>query len=132
MRTIGEVMRTELVEVFPHQTLREVHTLLIERAISGAPVVEKDGVLIGVISQTTMNNHLTRLQGKATDLVDDVMTPYAFSVRPHDKLEEILEIMVRNRIHRVVVTDASMRPVGIVTSLDLVEEFYNDLISSPS
>ena len=47
----ADVMTTDVITVDPNATVQSVATLLPERGISGAPVVDSDGRLVGVISE---------------------------------------------------------------------------------
>ena len=50
-RTIADIMATELVTFYPNQDIHHaIHTLL-EKRISGAPVVDDSGKLIGILSR---------------------------------------------------------------------------------
>ena len=51
MMTVGDVMTRSVVSVRSWTPLKEVAQLLIERRISGVPVVDDDGVLLGVVSE---------------------------------------------------------------------------------
>jgi CBS domain-containing protein len=46
----GEVMQTDVISVSPHASLIEVHRLFLEEEISGAPVIDDEGTVLGVIS----------------------------------------------------------------------------------
>jgi CBS domain-containing protein len=51
MMTVGDVMTRSVVSVRAWTPLKEVARLLIERRISGVPVVDDDGALLGVVSE---------------------------------------------------------------------------------
>jgi CBS domain-containing protein len=55
--------------------------------------------------------------------VEDLMTPDPACVGVDTPVTEIARLMAERRIHRVIVTDRVGIPVGIVTSLDLLEVF---------
>jgi predicted transcriptional regulator len=120
-------MRTPLISVGCKRTLREVLGLFEEHKISGAPIVGDDSVLQGVISQTSVNNYLSRLNGSLDDCVEEAMTPYAFTIFPHTPLLEVLETLVSTGIHRIIVIDDTRKPIGIITSLDLVQDYLEFL-----
>jgi CBS domain-containing protein len=46
----GELMQTDVISVAPDASLIEVHRLLLEEEISGAPVIDEEGTVLGVIS----------------------------------------------------------------------------------
>lgn len=126
-------------------TLPELKTFLLEHGISGAPVVDASGKLVGVVSSTDLlrsddtrestdgsyfatsldrplgEEELSTLfvEGSTTEVVGDVMTPVVFQAHAETPVDEAADTMVRGRIHRIVVTEND-EVVGIVTALDLV------------
>lgn len=133
-------------------SLDELMGFLTEHAISGAPVLDGEKT-VGVVSSTDLvRNHLaSRLalpettellaqaaaSGIAADelfglrfeqdsglRVRDIMTPLVYDVSVDTTAREIADIMVRGRIHRVVVTHRG-KPVGIVSALDVLRYFQD-------
>ena len=126
MRTVGDVMRTPVTGLSPRQTLHQVFQLFEQRMISGAPVLEEDGGVLGVLSRTDIAAFLIR-GGSTEALVEEIMTPVVFKALADDPITKPLQTMVEMRIHRLVVVDQQNRAVGIVTSLDLMEELLKML-----
>jgi len=50
-RTVADIMATELVTVGPDTNIHEAIRILLDRRISGAPVVDADGALVGMLSK---------------------------------------------------------------------------------
>jgi CBS domain-containing protein len=147
--TAKDVMNTEVLTVRVDLTVRELAAFLLENQISGAPVIDHDGRLVGVVSMTDvaqgdmerprlvddrsspslavrgweerMNlEDIRPLHIESDDLlVRDIMTPTLYTVPEETPVARIARTMVAGRIHRVLVTRGG-RAVGIVTSLDLV------------
>jgi CBS domain-containing protein len=92
--------------------------------ISGLPIVDWDGVLVGVLTQTDL------LHARADDAtwaswanltVRDLMTSPALSVTADVVLEDAARFMDSHRIHRLVVTSADGEtPIGVLSVSDLV------------
>jgi CBS domain-containing protein len=57
--------------------------------------------------------------------VRDIMTPIAFSVRPGDTVEDVVEFLLRGRIHRALVVE-DQRLLGIVTPFDVLRALYGE------
>ena len=121
-------MNTKPVITIPVGTrVSELIALLEERFISGAPVVDKEGKMLGMVSKTDIVGQLFRAGTIQLSYAEDVMTPFVFKVTPHDPLERLVDIMLASRIHRIVVT-LEDRPVGIVTTLDLLADYQRLLV----
>jgi CBS domain-containing protein len=139
-----EIMKKRVVSVSPNQTVGEVARLLDERHISGAPVVDRNGRLMGVVSRTDLVRHereeprveeagepwfdrVERLEHskgwtvRSPDYtrVADLMTPRVVSADEDASVQELARKMVKRHIHRVVITSRG-KMTGIVSSLDLV------------
>lgn len=149
MKTAMNVMTTKMVTVPPTMNLVELASLLQKRRITGCPVVDEDGVVVGVVSQTD----LTRARAKGDDFVDlfysssgfdtflsdeyapypdgddeslqelsvgDVMNTEVQYVPADTAVGEVASKMLERRVHRLLVTDRG-RFVGIVSSTDLLK-----------
>ncbi|HVH73361.1 MAG TPA: CBS domain-containing protein [Stellaceae bacterium] len=139
-----DVMTTKVFTVGPDTTVRELAALLCERAISGAPVVDADGRLVGIVSEgdllhraetgterRTAARRSRWLDGVAVEdlareyakahgrRVRDIMTREVIAVEPETELAEIASLLESNRIKRVpVLRDGKL--VGIVSRANLV------------
>ena len=97
------------------------------KGVSGLPVVDDHGRLIGVISQTDLL-YLTRPAVRAlmtrweTPLtVAEVMTSPPVTVRTTISLENAARVMSEHDVHRVVAVDRKGRPVGVLSASDFVQ-----------
>jgi CBS domain-containing protein len=105
--------------------LAEAARLLDEHQITGLPVVDPEGLLVGVLSQTDLvrarsTEHLwTSWPGLA---VRHLMTTPAFTTRRSASLADVARQMERYHVHRlVVVSDEDPRVVvGVISTGDLV------------
>jgi CBS domain-containing protein len=147
--TCQDVMTREVVTVSPELGLSELCRVLAEADISGAPVVDQQGKLLGMVSKTDVMRALSvgrqapglpssslhflgladTMSGMAEDSeeeafgrVIDVMTADVERVEPETPVHTAARIMSDKRIHRLVVAHED-RVAGIVTSLDLLEHF---------
>lgn len=125
-RTVGDVMTKGVINVRADLPLSEAVRLLDTYHISGVPVVDRDGDLVGVLSQTDLLraravDHLWRaLPGLA---VRHLMTSPAVTVTEAASLNEATALMEKRQIHRlVVVAEDGRRPVGVLSVSDVVHE----------
>ena len=125
-RTVGEVMTANPISVVETASLAEAASILDTRKVSGLPVVDADGTLVGVLSQTDLvraraNQHLVaNWPGLA---VGQVMTKPALTIAATARLEEAAKAMEERRVHRLVVTNATATPIGIISTSDLVRSW---------
>jgi CBS domain-containing protein len=142
-----DIMKTDVVSVPTNMDLRDLAKLLLEKGITGAPVVDDEGRLAGVISQTDLVYynltrgdelvldshfyHSARVEGRHvpagfqfedfnSGCVADVMTPVVHSVTEQAKVESVARLMTRNHIHRVIVR-RGQTVAGVISALDVLE-----------
>jgi len=110
-----DVMTTEVVTVPPSMTMQELARLLAERHISGVPVVDHMGRVVGIVSEADI---LSRRQGEET--VRAIMTTDVVAVAEEESVHEIALLLWMKRINRVPVLRQG-ELVGIVSRTDLVK-----------
>jgi CBS domain-containing protein len=121
--TVADAMHWGLVHCSPDATLREVATLMAEAAVHCVVVLELpgDGVgLWGVVSDLDLVAAATVRSLDEQRAGGTAMTP-AVTTFPHESLETAAERMTAHDVsHLVVVDDIRRRPVGVLSTLDLV------------
>jgi len=142
-----DVMTRAVVCVRSTTNLRELEKIFLEKRISGAPVVDAGGRLVGVISQTDLvYYHLTRgdrpfhgsdfyraaeierafegagyqIEDYDIGLVGDVMTPVVHTASPDAPVADLARLMADKRVHRMIVTEDE-KVVGLVSAMDLLK-----------
>ena len=123
-KSVGELMTDDPVVAVADMSLSDAAELMDFYRVSGLPVIDWDGCLVGVISQTDM------LHARTTKALWDawpglavrhLMTSPAVTVTSDSSVEEAAELMERLHIHRLVVIGADGEsPIGVLTLTDLV------------
>lgn len=153
--TARDIMNPRVMAVPDDMTVSELAEFLTERQITGAPVVDRSGRPVGVVSVTDIAEAHAEAAGLTDDrsnpeffvrgwedeldaeemrsfhlengeaLVRDLMTPTIFAVPEDTPAAKIAKTMIAGRIHRLLVTREG-RIVGIVTSLDVLKLVCDD------
>jgi len=148
-KTAHDVMQTQVLTVSPDDPLHAVQRLFYEEGIHGAPVVDDEGRVQGVITSTDILRAATQARdveptepahyredldfshgfwGRAPEdfketlsdlVVSEFMTTGAVSVAPDTPIPQVAHTICENKIHRVLVVDGESL-CGIVSTLDLV------------
>jgi CBS domain-containing protein len=145
LKTVAEVMSHDPVVVKPETPLKEAVQILAERRISGLPVVNDAGKLVGIISETDLMwqetgvtppayvmflDSVIYLQNPATyerDLhkalgqtVGEVMSKNPLTISPDKPLKEAAKVMQDHKVHRLPVLDSEGQVIGILTRGDVI------------
>jgi CBS domain-containing protein len=152
-KTAADIMTRDVKTIPADATLQEVATLLTTHNISGAPVVDESGRVVGIISESDLISEakkrssvphvaafgifipqeetLDRLyHGGATLIAEEVMSKRIVSVPQDTPLDNVAATMVRVNVNRLPVINEDGDLVGIITRHDLLRGLY-DLPTSP-
>jgi CBS domain-containing protein len=119
-----DLMETDLLTVDPDTAIVDVHRLFAEEEIHGAPVVDEDFRVCGVVSALDLlravGERYNDFEDRMRDVTaGDVMTGAIVSVPPDATAAEIARIMRAQRVHRVLVIDGRDL-LGVITTFDLL------------
>lgn len=136
-----DIMVTNVVSVGPDTPVREIASLMIERRISGLPVVDAQRHVVGIVSEGDLIRRpeietdrapsawlslFLSADARARDFVKthglkarDVMAQPAVCVSPDAPLADVVRLLERHRIKRLPVVDHG-KLVGLVTRTDLL------------
>jgi len=110
-------MVTHPVTCSPDATLADVEALCARYRISGAPVVDQDGVLVGIVTNRDM-----RFVTDPSLLVADVMTPMPLVTAPTGVAsDEALRLLAHHKVEKLPLVDAGGRLTGLITVKDFTK-----------
>jgi CBS domain-containing membrane protein len=146
---VSQVMSQPVRTVHPRTPLAEAAHLMVTERISGLPVVDDAGQLVGIITEAdflralgvpahqphhnlwqtleSLFSHLVHHgELEAPDApVTEHMVKHVVCVRPDQDLHDVIEAMKQNSVKRVVVCDNERRVLGMITRSDLVRVFFD-------
>jgi CBS domain-containing protein len=141
---VKSVMTKRVISVEPRTPLKEVARLLVSKRVSGLPVVDEDGSVLGVVSEgdilvkergrpgrATLLDHLLDSNGHEATKHDardaaDAMTSPPITIRPDRPIAEAAALMLDRCVNRLPVVDQHGKLLGIVTRADLVRAFVRE------
>jgi IMP dehydrogenase len=126
VKRADELVIRDVVTADPDQTVREVDAMMSREGVSGAPVVDEDDRVLGIISATDIRPFLE--VGEA-DAVREAMTDEVVTAPEGVTAREGLELMYEHKIERVPVVDDEERLTGLVTMQGiLARREYDDAV----
>jgi len=143
---VRDIMTTDVVSVRRDTSVNEVAKLMGARDISGVPVVDETGTVVGIITELDMivrntrmdvprflqildlgriplelpGHYLERMRHMLGTLAEDIMSREVVTIEPGDSVEQLAELMVERRVNPVPVVENG-RLVGIVSRADLID-----------
>jgi predicted transcriptional regulator len=135
----ADLMSRNVVMLSQEMSLQLAARLLARAGVTGAPVVDDRGQCVGVLSATDFMHSVEHERKSAGSgdcfkawqqvpegdvsgcRVADCMTPDPVLVTPDVRIGELARMMMDAHIHRIIVVDGpTNRPVGVVSSMDLL------------
>jgi CBS domain-containing protein len=150
MTLAREMMTAPVVTLEEDMTLREATVTMARRKVSGAPVMDREGRLVGVLSESDIleeamrkvghevgcrslsflalpyerivrNEEVCRRFSEVGDVkVGDIMNDEVIAINGDDEAEKALETMVRFEVNRLPVIDDDGRLIGIISRQDIM------------
>lgn len=142
-----EIMTADVITASPHDRIDYVIKLLLEHNITGLPVIDDQRKVIGIITEGDIiyrsneiklprylaifdsyiffdnpENLETQLKKMTGFLVEDVMTKKVITVDHDATVEQVANVMTKNRINRVPVVKNEML-VGIISRRDIIKSY---------
>ena len=134
---VKEVMHSEVLTLDESASMAAAAKQLSAMDVSGAPVVDAHGRCVGVLSATDFilkdadafrrevvvhddPDAPYQIETLNDQLVGAHMTPFVQTVSGETPILQAGRMMCREHIHRLIVVDEEQRPIGVVSSLDLV------------
>ncbi|MBZ8180542.1 MAG: CBS domain-containing protein [Oscillatoria sp. PMC 1051.18] len=150
-KSVADIMTPNPVTVQPQTPLKEAIKLIAEKRISGLPVVNEAGKLVGVISETDLMwqekgvdtppyimflDSVIYLQNPARydkdihkalgQTVEEVMSDKPITIKPDKSLREAAQLLHEKEIRRLPVVDNEGKVVGIITRGDIVRAMASE------
>lgn len=142
--TAADIMQPEVITINEDATVQALAKLLAKKKISGAPVVDDQNRVVGIVSEgdlvsidadihfphyiellgniiylESIKKYEERLEKAAAGEVRDIMTTDVLTVQKDAPLSEIATLMIDKQVNRVPVVDGEVL-VGIITRADIV------------
>ena len=107
-----DIMTLKVITASPTTPVKNLAKILLQNRISGAPVVDKSGKILGIVSEADL---LTKKGKEARS----IMSPKVIEVGEETPVEEIASLMTHHNIKRLPVMRGE-KLVGIVSRADIV------------
>ena len=145
MRTAQDIVTTAVITIGPEADITEAVKLLLEKGVNGLPVIDEEGLLVGILCQSDLvrmqkslpipslftlldgfvplsSSALLEAEVKriAASKVADAMSTKVVTIAPDMTIDEIAALMVDKKFHTLPVTDKGLL-VGVVGMKDVIQ-----------
>ncbi len=149
MKYARDIMTPNPITISPEASIADAVTILLEKHFNGLPVVDKNGVLVGIICQsdlvaqqqkidlpsvfTLLDGFITLPGWKKAEAsfmkmnaltVKEAMTNSPVSARPDTPLEELASLMVKAKFYSLPVVEDD-KVIGIIGKEDILRTLVN-------
>lgn len=144
-----DIMNKDIIKVNPEENVKALVELLLDKKISGVPVVDEDNRVVGIVSESdliypekslhipafvrildgvifleSLREFEKELKKMVAYKVKDVMVKKVITVNEDTDTEEVVNILLDKRINRVPVVDEEKKLVGMITRSDILKNIY--------
>ena len=125
MLIAADIMNTTLLTIRPEATIAEATEMLLREEISGLPVVDHQGHLVGVITEFAL---LAMVYDRSVQdhSVAQHMTREVISVDADDPLGRIADLCIVHRVRRLPVMKEG-RMVGLIARRDVLKALHESI-----
>jgi CBS domain-containing protein len=139
-RTVSDLMTKQVHVAWPNTPFKLLVRLIEENHVSAIPIVDQDGIPVGIVSESDLlfkerrrdlagqdlvhprRRHLQKAKAEAL-LASEVMTSPAITVPADASLTQAARLMQERNVRRLIVVDARGKIAGIVSRSDLLQVF---------
>ena len=125
MSSVRDLMTADVIAFREDTPIEDVIQTLIDKRISGAPVVDANNGIVGVLSEADL---LTLFWEKDATVARDIMTPSPRSFPVDGPLVDVVDCLMANSFRRVLIHDGQNKLVGLVSRADLMPSVLDSLL----
>ena len=120
LRTVSDVMTRRVHVAGPLAPFKQLVRLIEDNRVSSIPIVDQQGVPIGIVSASDLLLHETHAKGPKDSTASKFMTSPVITVNTHASRNQAARLMRARNVRRLVVVDERGRIAGIVSRSDLL------------
>jgi len=146
-----EIMTKNVITINQEASIEELSELLLNNKISGVPVVNDDGRMVGIATEgdvivkdtdlhfpryfklldsiiylESLTKFKNSLKKHLAINVSEIMTTRVVSCLPETLMEDVANLMVDNKVNRIPVISEDGKPIGIITRADIVKSMVQN------
>ncbi|MEM4592510.1 MAG: CBS domain-containing protein [Sulfolobales archaeon] len=125
-----DIMSKNIIFARPDETIKEVSLKMLKNKISGLPIIDNSGKIVGIISQTDIVKLSEKYNEKELEKlkVDEIIKGKRKLIvaRENTSIKRLIKLMIKHDISRIPIVDKEYKVIGIVSKLDILKIFYKE------
>lgn len=122
---VSQIMANRVVAARPNATCTSLAQKMLAGFVSGLPVTDKDGQVIGVVTEFDILKVLRKGKVGLAAVAEEIMTREPICLEADQTVDEAIELMTRHHIMRIpVIRDGKL--VGIVSRADILRAYVKE------
>lgn len=128
MITASEIMSKNVTTIGPDSSISAAMDLLLEKGVSGLPVVDGEGHLVGILTEFALLA-IAYDAKVCSDTVLDHMTTDVLTVDAHEPVHKVADLCIVHRVRRVPVMENG-RLVGLIARRDVLKALHAEQLAA--
>ena len=128
MLTARDIMSESVLTISPEATVQDAIETLLSKKISGLPVVDTNGQLVGIITEFALLAMAYDVDVRQ-ERIRKHMTTEVISVNPDDPIRKVADTCIIRRVHRVAVVEEG-RVIGLISRRDVLKGIYENTMQA--
>lgn len=121
MTQVGEIMSEEVETISLLSNAQDSAIKMSDKNVSSLVVLDDNGKAIGIISERDLVRRVCTKDVPSNSVkVENVISSPLKTVSPETPIEEVADVMVRDKLRHIVVVGKNLEPVGIISATDIV------------
>ncbi|MCS7118549.1 MAG: CBS domain-containing protein [Archaeoglobaceae archaeon] len=118
---VKEIMERDVVYIEKDASIEDLVELMFEKKVGGCPVVDEDGVVIGIVTERDILKLLAKRR-KIDGITSDFMTKNVVTIGAKDTIETAMKTMIKKKFRRLPVIEDGIL-LGLITSREILAYF---------
>ena len=119
MRIVSEIMTPAIQAIHRDKTIREAESIFISQNISGAPIMDDSGNLVGFVSKTDIIRYDSSGEDPTYTRLHEIANPKVVTIHASVLINVAAQKMLQKHIHHLVVLEGKS-VVGVLSAFDFV------------
>jgi CBS domain-containing protein len=151
-KAVQELMTKDVITVSRDTTIGELSGILIKNNITGAPVVDENGKLVGMVTDADIitenldpifpiyfdplimsyayidnfEKHQRDIKDYLSTRIEEIMTRRVKTIKKDTPVRDAVRVMVKDRVNRIPVVDDANKVIGILARADVLKSMLSD------